>query len=188
MPASGIHGTHEIPLGSHLCLFYRRPKEFLRVSALFLKAGLTSNELCVWVLPSPVTIPLALTELAHHGLDGSVLQAQQQLQIVLARDWFSDGAFNVQSSLSQLTALPALARQLGYTSIRAVGGPGPFLSDRSREAFMEYERLATPLIADLPFIGLCCYATTDCLATHMFDIMSAHPGALLRCHAGWASL
>lgn len=53
MPASGVRGTHDIPLGSHLCLFYRRPKEFLQVTASFLRAGLTENELCVWVLPPP---------------------------------------------------------------------------------------------------------------------------------------
>ena len=53
MPECGLPGTHEIPLGSHLCLFYRRPKEFLRVSTVFLEAGLTNNEMCIWVLPPP---------------------------------------------------------------------------------------------------------------------------------------
>jgi hypothetical protein len=96
--------------------------------------------------------------------------------------------FYVEGALSRLAALPALARQLGYSSIRAVGGPGPFLSEGSRQAFMRYEHHATPIIADLPFIGLCCYATTDCLATDMVDIMTAHPRALLRTPAGWASI
>ena len=39
MPASGIRGTHDILLGSHLCLFYRRLQEILHVTAAFLKAG-----------------------------------------------------------------------------------------------------------------------------------------------------
>jgi hypothetical protein len=43
----------------------------------------------------------------------------QQLQIVLAQDWFSNGTFYVEGALSRLAALPALARQLGYSSIRA---------------------------------------------------------------------
>jgi hypothetical protein len=67
MPASGIRGTHNIPLGSHLCLFYRRPPEFLRVTASFLKAGLNENQLCVWV-PPPLIISLAIDELSAHGL------------------------------------------------------------------------------------------------------------------------
>ena len=70
MPASGIRGTHDIPLGSHLCLFYRRPQEFLHVTASFLKTGLAEHELCVWILPPPLTIPLALLQLSHLGLNG----------------------------------------------------------------------------------------------------------------------
>ena len=188
MPASGFSGTHDFPLGSHLCLFYRRPTEFLQVTASFLKAGLTAEELCVWVLPPPLTIPLALNELSHHGLNGPALQGTKQLQISSAQNWFSGGTFSVEDSLSRLATLPPLARELGYLSVRAVGGPGRFVSEKCRQTFMCYERHATPIIAELPFIGLCCYETTDCLATDMFDIMNAHPRALLRTHAGWVSI
>ena len=109
MPASGIRGTHDIPLGSHLCLFYRSLKEFFRVTAAFLNAGLNHNELCVWILPYPVTLPFALKELSHLGLDGSALQATKQLQIALATSWFAEGRFDVEYSLSQLSALPERA-------------------------------------------------------------------------------
>lgn len=188
MPASGLRGTHEIPLGSHLCLFYRYPQEFLRVTASFLKAGLALHELCVWVLPAPMTIPSALQELSRLSVNGHQLLASKQLQILSAQDWYSSGTFNVEDSLSQLAALPALAHKLGYASIRAAGGPGPFPSESYRRAFMRYEQKATPIIAELPFIGLCCYATRESLANDMYDIMSAHPWALLRTHAGWASI
>jgi len=107
MPASGLHGTHAIPLGSHLCLFYRSPKEFLRVTASFLRAGLADQELCVWVLPPPLTISLAFAELSHQGEDGPVRQASQQLQIVSAQDWFSCRTFTLEESLDRL-ALPSL--------------------------------------------------------------------------------
>ncbi|HEU5091651.1 MAG TPA: MEDS domain-containing protein, partial [Nitrospira sp.] len=170
MPASGIRGTHDIPLGSHLCLFYRRPAEFLRVTASFLKAGLNENQLCVWVLPPPLTILLALDELSYHGLNPSVLIATKQLQVVSSTEcFFSDGIFEVERALSRVAAFPAMARQLGYSSVRAAGGPGQFVSEACRQAFMCYERHATPIIAELPFIGLCCYASTECLATDMFD-------------------
>lgn len=88
MPASGIHGAHDIPLGSHLCLFYRRPQEFLQVTASFLKAGLAAHELCVWVLPPPLILPIALAELSRHGLDGAELQAMQRFRSRLHRTGF----------------------------------------------------------------------------------------------------
>jgi hypothetical protein len=188
MPASGVRGVHDIPLGSHLCLFYRRPTEFLRVTASFLKAGLAERELCVWVIPPPLTILVALDELANHGLNGPALQTRKQLHISSADDWYGGGAFDVGNSLDRLAALSTMARQLGYARIRAVGGPGQFLSEERRQAFMRYERHATALIATSPLIALCCYASIQSIATDMFDIMCAHPRALLRTHGGWASI
>ena len=188
MPPSGIPGMYDIPVGSHMCLFYRGPKEFLRVTASFVNAGLPDHELCVWVLPPPITLPLAFDELARRRLNGPALQSSQQLQIVSAQDWYSSGNFDVEDSLNRLTALPPMARQLGYTGVRAVGGPGQFVSEASRQAFMRYERHATPLITELPFIALCCYASTECVTTDLFDIMSAHPRALLRTSSGWAGI
>lgn len=188
MPTSGISGTYDIPLGSHLCLFYRSTKEFLDVTASFLKAGLNHNELCVWVLPRPVTMPAALIELSKHGLDGGALQATKQLHIASANTWFAKGSFDVAHSLNQLSALPAIASQLGFASVRGVAGPGPFLSGDARQPFMRYERQATSLIAQIPLIGLCCYASAECLQKDIFDIMDAHPRALLRTHAGWVSI
>jgi hypothetical protein len=158
------------------------------VTASFLKAGLTENELCVWILPHPLTIHLATEELSRHGFDGARLQATKQLQLVTAHDcWFATPPFDVECSLMRLVSLSAMARQCGYASVRAAGGPGPFLSETSRQVFMRYEYQATEVISEHPCIGLCCYPWTH-LATDMFDIMSTHPGALVRTQTGWTSI
>jgi len=124
MPTSGIRGTHDIPLGSHLCMFYRQPTELLQRPAAFMSAGLAEDELRLWILPVPLTIPLALDELSTHGLNGPVMLAAEQLHISSAKDWYGDSAFDVDHSLARLAALPPRARQLGYVSVRAAGGPG----------------------------------------------------------------
>ena len=189
MPASGIRGIYDIPVGSHLCAFYRNSKEFLQVTAAFLSVGLTHHELCVWVLPPPVTIPLALEELSCYGVDPSDLIATKQLQLVSSADCFlPDGNFEVKRALRQVAAFSAVARQLGYATVRAAGGPGPFLSEVHRQAFMIYEHHATKILAELRMIGLCCYDSNESLAIGMFDIMSAHPTALLQTHCGWTCL
>ncbi len=190
MPASGLRGIHDIPLGSHLCTFYRQPKEFLRMIASFLTAGLVNHELCVWILPSPVTRESALHELSQLGVSGPALQTTQQLQIFSAHDYyFSSSLFDVDATLHRLVSLFVMARQLGYGSVRAAGGPGPFLSEGRRRAFMKYEHHATEVIARHPGIGLCCYPSPQCFsATVMFDIMSTHPKAVLRTHHGWATV
>lgn len=190
MPASGLRGIPDIPLGSHHCTFYRQPKEFLRMSASFLKAGLINHEACVWILPSPVTLESAVHALSQHGLDSAELQATKQLQILSAHDcYFPSSLFDVDAALNRLVSLCVMARQLGYRSVRAAGGPGPFLSEGRRRAFMRYEQYATEVIARHPCIGLCCYPSPHCLpATEIFDIMSTHPKAFLRTHDGWATV
>ena len=190
MPASGLHGVHDIPLGSHLCSFYRQPEEFLGMSASFLRAGLSNHEACIWILPSAMTLESALHELSQHGVDGMQVQATQQLQIVSAHDcYFSTSLFDVDGALNWLVSLFAMARQLGYRNARIAGGLGPFLSEETRRAFMRYEQHATEVIARHRGIGLCCYPSPLCLsATEMFDIMSTHPKALLRTHNGWATV
>jgi hypothetical protein len=81
--------------------------EFLHLSASFLKAGLASHEFCVWVVPPPLTITVALDELSYHGLDGPALQATKQLYISSTEDWYGVGTFDVDDSLDRLADLPA---------------------------------------------------------------------------------
>jgi hypothetical protein len=141
-------------------------------------------------LPSAVTLQSAIHELSRHGVDGAELQATKQLQILSAHDYyFSTSIFDVDAALNRLVSLFAMARQLGYRSVRGVSGPGPFLSEGRRRAFMRYEQQVTEVIARHAGIGLCCYLSPQCLsATEMFDIMSTHSKALLRTHDGWATV
>jgi hypothetical protein len=47
--------------------------------------------------PAPEATPESPRELSHLGLNGPMLQATQQLQIVLAQGWFSSKTFNVEN-------------------------------------------------------------------------------------------
>ncbi|UVT17431.1 MAG: MEDS domain-containing protein [Nitrospira sp.] len=163
-------------------------RRVVAVAAAFLSAGLAKEESCLWILPPPLTISSALDELAHHGLDGSALLAAEQLHISSAEYRYGDGTFDVDDSLDRLAALPARARQLGYVSVRAAGGPKPFTSIESRQAFMRYEHQATTIIAASPMIALCCQASIQSLEADTFKIMRAHPQTLLRTHTGWAGI
>lgn len=188
MAISGLPGIHEIPLGSHLCTFYQRPHDFLRLTASFVKAGLVTDELCVWILPPPLTTRLAIRELEQQGFDSEAFKDTHQLQILTARAWYARDTFTVEAALDRLAALPAVARQRGYAGIRAVGGPGRFASKAFRQEFMRYERQLTAILSEQPAIGLCCYPSTQEFVTDMFDIMHAHPTAFLRTHTAWESI
>jgi hypothetical protein len=188
MAISGLRGVPEIRLGSHLCAFYRGPQEFLRMTASFVKAGLMANELCVWILPRPLTTRLATKELARQGLDSPAFQAIKQLRIMTAQDWYSKDTFTAEAALERLAALPSLVRQLGYARVRVVGGPGRFPSEPFRQAFMRYERELTGIISTQAAIGLCCYPSAQEFLTDMLDIMSTHPTALLHTHRAWVSI
>ena len=51
---TGIRVAGEMPWGAHICLFYETTEDLLDVNAAYIKAGLDSNELCVWAISPPI--------------------------------------------------------------------------------------------------------------------------------------
>ena len=45
----------DVPWGRHVALFYERKEDLLELCVPFLKAGLESTEVCVWVIAEPLT-------------------------------------------------------------------------------------------------------------------------------------
>lgn len=52
---TGIRVMGDMPWGSHICLFYETKTDLLDANALYIKAGLDSNEYCVWAISEPIT-------------------------------------------------------------------------------------------------------------------------------------
>lgn len=63
MRRSGVEGIGDIPWGTHLCHFYSTSEQLLKIAAAYFRAGLISNEYCLWITSVPLTEEHALQSL-----------------------------------------------------------------------------------------------------------------------------
>jgi PAS domain S-box-containing protein len=78
---SGISLIGDLPWGSHFCQFYQTTKDLIDVLAPYFRAGLDTNEFCVWVTPA----------------DLAALDARKALKITVPRfeEYTNKGQFEI---------------------------------------------------------------------------------------------
>ena len=52
---TGIRLLGDMPWGMHVCVFYETAGDLLDTCVAYFKAGLESNELCIWAISPPIT-------------------------------------------------------------------------------------------------------------------------------------
>jgi hypothetical protein len=52
---TGIRAIGDMPWGTHVCVFYATKEDLLDTAVAYFKAGLKSNEFCVWAVSDPIT-------------------------------------------------------------------------------------------------------------------------------------
>src|SRR5260370_40642668 len=60
---SGIDVVGDIPWGSHFCFFYDTKEDLVDTLISYCRAGLESDEFCLWVVAEPLTVEQALDAL-----------------------------------------------------------------------------------------------------------------------------
>jgi hypothetical protein len=89
MRKTGVDVVGDMPWGTHFCLFYETLTDLLEPLVLYCKAGLESQEFCLWVVAAPLT-----EEDATHALKQAVPDLDRYLddhsiEIASAHDLYS---------------------------------------------------------------------------------------------------
>ncbi len=56
MRKTGVDVVGDMPWGTHFCLFYETKADLLETSVSYCKAGLESQEFCLWVVAEPLAV------------------------------------------------------------------------------------------------------------------------------------
>ena len=56
MRKTGVDVVGDIPWGTHFCLFYETTADLLETLVSYVKAGLESQEFCLWVVAAPLGV------------------------------------------------------------------------------------------------------------------------------------
>jgi transcriptional regulator with GAF, ATPase, and Fis domain len=181
---SGIDVVGDMPWGTHFCQFYDTKDDLLELLVPYFKAGLESNEACVWVV-SKLTEKDARNALRHALPDFEGYLADRSLEILGDSELYMNGSSldldRVRGTWSEKLTL-ALAR--GYSGIR-VTGDAFWLKREQWSDFNAYEEKLNRSIVDLRMTCLCSYPLTVSGATDILDVTRTHQFTVARRKGSW---
>ena len=185
MRQTGIDVVGDMPWGTHFCFFYETKADLLETTVCYCKAGLESQEFCLWVVASPVTeeeakraLRLAVPDFDRYLVDGSI-------EIVAARDWYlKDGLFDLARVIAGWNEKLVRASARGYAGVRVTGDTA-WLEKKDWKDFCEYEESLNGAIANQCLTVLCTYPLSSCGASEILDVVRTHQFAVIKRCGNW---
>ena len=185
MRQTGIDVVGNMFWGTHFCLFYETKADLLETLVSYCKAGLESQEFCLWVVAPPVTVEDARQALKAAVPDFDQYTADSSIEIVSARDWYlRDGSFDLNKVISGWNEKLASASARGYAGVRVTGDTA-WLEKKDWKDFCEYEESLNHAIADQRLAVLCTYPLAACGAAEILDVVRTHQFAITRRRGSW---
>jgi hypothetical protein len=186
---SGIPGVGNIGWGEHLCAFYDRKQDLLKLVVSFIEAGLRDNEFCVWITGEPVTERDACEALEAVFPQAREYLIRKRLEILpYHQSYLPSGAFNQEMVQENWVSKARDAEAKGFAGIRITGNPFCLQSESERAQFGCYERKLEAAIRSERVLALCTYPTERCSNDHMVQILANHGSTLLNGNSEWQRL
>ena len=182
---TGVNVLGDMPWGSHVCMFYESKEDLLDTVGPYFKAGLESNEFCLWAPSDPVTVEEARVGLSRRIPDFDRHLAAGNMEIVPAREWYLDGdQFGLARIINGWNEKLRGALANGHDGIR-VSGNAFWLHTKHWEEFCDYERQLNAMLKDQRMIVLCTYPMVASGAAEVLEVARAHQLAVARRHGDW---
>lgn len=185
MRRAGIDVVGDIPWGTHFCLFYDTKADLLETLVCYCKAGLQSQEFCLWVVAPPVTREDALEALRQAVPSFDRYFPDGGIEIVPARDWYlQDGTFDLNRVIAGWNETLGRASARGYVGVRVTGDTA-WLERKHWKDFCEYEDALNESIANQRLAVLCTYPLAACGAQEILDVVRTHEFAVTKRRGSW---
>ena len=183
--SAGIDVVGDIPWGTHFCLFYDTKADLLETLVCYCKAGLQSQEFCLWVVAPPVTREDALEALRQAVPSFDRYLPDGGIEIVPARDWYlQDGTFDLNRVIAGWNETLRRASARGYVGVRVTGDTA-WLERKHWKDFCEYEDALNESIANQRLAVLCTYPLAACGAQEILDVVRTHEFAVTKRRGSW---
>jgi PAS domain S-box-containing protein len=185
MRKTGVEVVGDMPWGTHFCLFYETRADLLETVVSYCKAGLESQEFCLWVVAEPLTRADAREALRRVLPDLDRYLADDSIEIVTARDWYlHDGTFDLTRVISGWNEKLASASARGYVGVRVTGDTA-WLEKKDWKDFCEYEESLNHAVANQRLAVLCTYPLAACGASEILDVVRTHQFAVTKRRGSW---
>ncbi len=183
---TGIGVVGSVPWGTHFCQFYRTKDDLLDILVPYFRAGLQSNELCLWVTSSPLKALEIRKVMSKSMPHFNTCMDNGQIEIVpYAEYYLHNGLFSQQKVMEAASDRVRKMRQGGYSGLRAAGTIGWWLQREVWKDFALYEQEVDRVIGDNPVLAICCYPLEMCGTHEALDLSKSHRLFLLKDQDVW---
>jgi DNA-binding CsgD family transcriptional regulator len=174
-----------LPWGSHLCLFYETKTDLVSAVVPFLKAGLESQECCIWAVSELLTLEEAKQALRQAIPDFDRYVADGSIEIFPASEWYLDeGRLDLTSIIGRWHEKLQDALSRGYEGLRA-SGDTVWLKTEHLDDFSAYERELDEALAGRCITVLCTYPLTVSRAADVLDLARIHQFTMALRKGNW---
>ncbi|HYO67766.1 MAG TPA: MEDS domain-containing protein [Archangium sp.] len=182
---SGLSAVGSLPWGSHFCQFYGEQEDLVDSLVPFFKAGLESQEKCLWVTSQPLPATEARTALRQAVPDLTERERRNQIEIIDHDDWYkATGKTDPDATLRGWVEREERALAEGFAGLRLTGNT--YWVERSDwDGFVDYEARVSKTFQGRRIIGLCSYCLNRCQPHDILDVVANHQFALTRRAGSW---
>ncbi len=182
---TGIDVIGDAPWGTHFCQFYRTKQDLIDILVPYFKAGLESNEFCMWVTSEPLRGNEALAALRAAMPDLDRYLEDGQLEVLPYSQWYTaGGAFDSTRVLNGWVEKLDRAIARGFSGLRLTGNTF-WLEKEDWKDFTDYEEEVNTVIGKYPMMAICTYCLDRCGSLEVIDVIKNHQFALIRQGSSW---
>jgi DNA-binding CsgD family transcriptional regulator len=185
---AGIRVLGDMSWGTHICIFYETKEDLLDTNASYFRAGLGSNEFCVWAIADPVTEEDAKNSLRREVADFDRRLAAGQIEVLPGHEWYLKGdQFDLKRITGGWSDKLRGALSKGYEGMR-VSGNAFWMETSHWKEFCEYEHELDESLAEQKMIAMCTYSLRASRAVDLLDVTRAHQFSVARRNGHWEFL
>jgi hypothetical protein len=183
---SGIALVGDLPWGTHFCQFYTTKADMIEIVVPYFRAGLETNEMCVWVTSDFLTTDDALEALSRDVPGFSSYLAKGQIEILPYTDFYlKGGSFDLNRTLDMWMAKHDEALSRGFAGLRVTGNPYWIDNKKDWDDFAAYEAAINRVIGGTKLLVLCTYSLLKCGVVEILDVVKNHEFALAMNQGRW---
>ena len=182
---TGIDFIGDVPWGTHFCQFYQTKQDLIDILVPYFKAGLESNEFCIWITSETLGEEEAKEAMRKAVPDFDLGLKKGQIEIIPYTEWYlKDGSFNMQRVLNGWVDKLDQALARGYDGIRLTGNLA-WLGKGDWRSFTDYEEEVNKVIGRYLMLAICTLSLDKCGAFELVDIVSKHQFAIIKQEGKW---
>jgi signal transduction histidine kinase len=166
--------------GDHVCLIYEDASEQLAAVAPFIKAGLDSNERCLFILDDSIVAEVVRV-LEAVRVDVEKACQRGALQFLSARDlYLTPGEFETQTMLEFVHRAEEEALAAGFAGLRLAGDVTWLTEpDTDCQPLIRYEAKLNSLVQNRHSLILCFYQHSRFNGQCLQDLLGTHPAVIV---------